>query len=212
MLKEGGFSKMRALRVLDHAVSGNTSSAVEVCAKIIDAAGLKTIFGLLMKKPDTTTCEHTLGILSALLRLLPGQSTERIRTLAKFAEKGYEKTIKLVQLRQDYARRVKSVDDELALEQRMLDEEEREERADEFFSRRLDGGLFGLQTTDIILAWLVAEEVEAKKVIASQLEAGGDSLADIGSSLQEQLDGLNLNSADDEDTKDMLTTLLSFLA
>jgi len=211
MLKEGGFSKMRALRVLDHAVGGNTTAAAEVCAKIIDAAGLKPIFGLLMKKPDPSTCEHVLGILSALLRLLPGQSTGRIRTLAKFTEKAYEKTTKLVQLRQDYARRVKAVDDGIALEQWMLDEEEREERADEFFSRRLDGGLFGLQTTDIVLTWLIAEEVGAKTVVASQLEAGGGSLADIKTSLQEQLGGLDIDSADDEDTRDMLATLLSFL-
>lgn len=73
MLKEGTFSKSRALRLLNHAVGGQGSAAAQVCVKLIDAAGLKTIFGLFMKKSDNATTEHILGILSALLRLLPGE-------------------------------------------------------------------------------------------------------------------------------------------
>lgn len=211
MLKEGSFSKIRALRLLDHAVGGSSSAAAEACGKVVEAAGLKTIFGMFMKKADSATIEHILGIFSALLRLLPGESAARIRTLAKFTEKDYEKAVKLVQLRKDYARKVKAVDEEIALEQRMLDDEEREERADEFFSRRLDGGQFCLQTIDVVLAWLIAEDADAKQVITSQLEGKEGSLRDVAGSLQEQLDALEPKNAKDEDTRDMLSTLIGFL-
>ena len=68
----------------------------------------------------------------------------------------------LDKLGKDYERKVAALDEEIKLEQRMLDEEEREERLDEFFSRRLDGGLFTLQAIDAILAWLAAEDVSLK--------------------------------------------------
>lgn len=207
MLKEGSFSKVRGLRLLDHAVGGQGTAAVEVCEKLVDAAGLKQVFGMFMKKADSSTIEHLLGMFSALLRLLPGESAARIRCLAKFTEKSYEKIIKLVQLREDYRRKVAFVDEEIKLEQQMLDDEERADRADEFFSRRLDGGLFCLQTVDVILAWLIAEDSEARKLISSQL--GG--LQPIKRSLQEQLGVLDPKVAEDDDTREMLGTLVSFL-
>jgi beta-catenin-like protein 1 len=48
MLREGRMSKPRALRLLDHAMGG--PDAREVCEKLVDAAGLKTVFGMFMKK------------------------------------------------------------------------------------------------------------------------------------------------------------------
>lgn len=48
MLREGKMSKVRALRLLDHAVSGQHGSLV--CERVVEAAGLKTIFGMFMKK------------------------------------------------------------------------------------------------------------------------------------------------------------------
>jgi beta-catenin-like protein 1 len=49
MLREGKMAKMRALRVLDHAVGGG-QHGIHVCERIVEAAGLKTIFGNFMKK------------------------------------------------------------------------------------------------------------------------------------------------------------------
>jgi beta-catenin-like protein 1 len=48
MLREGKLSKQRALRVLDHALSGQ--SGVTACEHLIEAAGLRTVFGMFMKK------------------------------------------------------------------------------------------------------------------------------------------------------------------
>lgn len=49
MLREGKMAKIRALRVLDHAVNGGHDGVI-VCQQIVEAAGLKTIFGNFMKK------------------------------------------------------------------------------------------------------------------------------------------------------------------
>ena len=48
MLREGKMSKPRALRLLDHAVGG--SDGIAVCERLVEAAGLKTIFSMFMKK------------------------------------------------------------------------------------------------------------------------------------------------------------------
>jgi len=182
MIKEGKMSKFRALRLLDHALGG--SSGAEVCEKLVEAAGLKVVFGMFMKKQDGQTTEHLLGIFSSLLRLLPANSSGRIRTLAKFVEKEYEKLGKLVRLRRVYAARVAVVDQEIRTEQAKSDAEEREEMADEWLSRRLDVGLFCLQTIDVILAWLVAEDGGADKEIRRLLADRDESLAMVKATIQ----------------------------
>ena len=56
MLKEGKMSRPRALRMLDHALSG--IGGAPVCAQLVEAAGLKVIFSMFMKKQDLETTEH----------------------------------------------------------------------------------------------------------------------------------------------------------
>ncbi|KAL5321630.1 hypothetical protein ACEPPN_009590 [Leptodophora sp. 'Broadleaf-Isolate-01'] len=209
MIKEGKMSKSRALRLIDHALGGQ--SGAEVCEKLVEAAGLKVVFGMFMKKQDGQTTEHLLGIFSSLLRLLPANSAGRIRTLAKFVEKEYEKLGKLVKLRRDYAARLDAVDKEIRAEQVKMDVEEREEMADEWLGRRLDAGLFCLQTIDVVLAWLVAEDDGAKKKIESLLADRDDSLAVVKATIQEQLDTIVGDTEEETWTKDMLTALIQFL-
>lgn len=48
MLREGRMSKPRALRVLNHVLSGE--GGLGACERFIEAAGLRTVFGLFMKK------------------------------------------------------------------------------------------------------------------------------------------------------------------
>ncbi|KAK4494180.1 hypothetical protein PRZ48_014478 [Zasmidium cellare] len=210
MLKEGTKNIIqRALRVLDHAVAGQGTASAGVCEKIVEAAGLKTIFSLFMKRSDTATIEHVLGIFSGLLRLLPGESAARIRTIAKFTEKKYEKTTKLIELRKEYARRIAVVDKDIKKEQSTLPDDEIEERAAEWLSRRLDGGLFCLQTIDVILAWLIAEDQSVKAKVTEGL--GEEGTHQIKPSLEEQKNGLEDGNAEDEDTREMLDTLMTFL-
>ncbi|PMD45155.1 DUF1716-domain-containing protein [Hyaloscypha variabilis F] len=210
MIKEGKMSKPRALRLIDHALNGQSGS--EVCERLVEAAGLKVVFGMFMKRQDGQTTEHLLGIFSSLLRLLPANSSGRIRTLAKFVEKDYEKLVKLVKLRRDYAARVAVVDNEIRNEQAKMDAEEREDMADEWDSRRLDAGLFCLQTIDVILAWLVAEDDGASKRIQTLLADRDESLAVVKATIQEQLDTIVGDTEEETITKDMLGTLVQFLS
>ncbi|CAJ2502955.1 Uu.00g103490.m01.CDS01 [Anthostomella pinea] len=210
MLKEGKLSKAAALRLLDHATGGSMGG--EVCQKIVDAGGLKNIFMLFMKKNnDGQTSEHLIGIFASMLRLLPGGSGERIRTLAKFVEKDYEKTEKLVKLRRDYAARITAADEAIRAEQARLTVGEREEMADEWFSRRLDAGLFSLQTLDVVLAWLIAEDDGARKTITKLLADRDETLGVIKDTIQEQIEGMDAEDAEGKDTKEMLSTLVQFL-
>ncbi|KAI1655490.1 DUF1716-domain-containing protein [Daldinia decipiens] len=212
MLKEGKMSKSAALRLLDHAVGGHGAAGTGVCQKVVEAGGLKNIFTLFMKKSnDSQTTEHLIGIFGSMLRLLPADSAERIRTLAKFVEKDYEKTEKLVKLRREYAARLGSVDEAIRAEQSGMSAEGKEEMADEWFSRRLDAGLFCLQTLDVVLAWLVAEDNGARKTIQRLLADRDETLATVKATLQEQIEGIDADDAEGRDTREMLTTLVEFL-
>jgi beta-catenin-like protein 1 len=209
MLREGKMSKSRSLRVLDHAMSGK--NGIAVCEKVVDAAGLKTIFGLLMrsKKPERELVEHLIGIFASLLRYLPAESAPRIRTLAKFVEKEYQKIERLVEVRKEYADRVTRVEKEIQQEKNGLSTEEQEDMEAEWLSRRLDAGLFALQTVDVILAWLVAEDDGARRKIAQMLQESADGLNTLQRSLREQLDGID--SEEGHDSKEMLEALLRCL-
>ncbi|KAL1958812.1 hypothetical protein VTO42DRAFT_3649 [Malbranchea cinnamomea] len=209
MLREGKMSKLRALRVLNHALGGRGGR--DACERLVEAAGLRTLFGMFMRKLDHQSVEHLLGIFSWLLRHLPGESPSRIRTLAKFMEKDYEKISKLVQLRREYASRLSIVDQSIEEERRPLDESERELMEGEWLSRKLDAGLFSLQTIDVILAWLVAEDDAAKSRIETLLSDQDQDLTVIRATLEEQLSGLEDSSSEDQEAKDMLRTLIQFV-
>jgi beta-catenin-like protein 1 len=205
MLREGKMSKVRSLRILDHGMSGEAAEAV--CEKFVEAAGLKTVFGMFMKRQDKETTEHLIGIFASLLRYQPANSSGRIRTLAKFVEKEYEKIGKLVQLRKEYAGKVLLVNDQIEKERLDLSKEERDNLADQWLSMQLDAGLFPLQTLDVILSWLVAEDDGARKKITDLL--GG--LGILSASLKEQLDGMDVGPEQDVKAltgKEMLEALL----
>ncbi|KAI9682945.1 MAG: hypothetical protein M1829_006381 [Trizodia sp. TS-e1964] len=208
MIREAKMSKTRALRLLDHSVAGN--QAVDVCERLVEAAGLKTIFGMFIKKQSSQVVEHILGILSSLLRLLPATSEARIRTLAKFVENDYQKIDKLVKLRREYSSKLAVIDAEKPSTN--LSDQERQAAEDEWLSKRLDSGLFCLQTIDIVLAWLIAEDDGVKKRISLLLFDRDENMLLIKATLQEQLEAA---SNDDEDggpqTKEMLLTLIQYL-
>lgn len=95
----------------------------------------------------------------------------RIRTLAKFVEGDYAKIGRLVQVRGDYATRLGKVEKEIEEQRKGMETDEAEEMKEEWLSRRLDAGLFGIQMTDLILAWLCAEDGGARTKIAAMLES-----------------------------------------
>jgi beta-catenin-like protein 1 len=209
MLREGKLSKARALKVLDHGMNG--AAAVAICDKVVDANGLKTLFGLLMKtenkgKVERESVEHLIGIMAGLLRHTPANSAARIRTLAKFVEKDYEKIGRVVELRKEYVARLDKVDREITSDRARQNGRVDEELEDEFLSRRLDAGLFSLQSLDVILSWLAAEDEGARKQV---LEFLGDSGATLTKSLQEQIAAIDEENTRGRDTKEMLQALLA---
>lgn len=213
MLREGKFSKQRALRTLDHAMGGMLGASV--CEHVVEAAGLKTIFGMFMKHLDHTAAEHILGMFASLLRLLPGDSAPRIRLLAKFTEKDHEKLRRLLKLRHEYAQRLTLVDHGIEAEKATLGKEENEAMAAEFLSRRLDAGLYSLQTIDVVIAWLIAENSSTRSLVTDLLAEHDETLKNIKTTLSEQLEGIDTmqeeNNQDRKDAAEILQTLLDCL-
>lgn len=138
-----------------------------------------------------------------MLRFLPADSAQRIRLLAKFMEKDYEKIGRLLRIRQDYVSRVQAVEQGIKEEKAQMSSTEQTDREDEWLSRRLDAGLFSLQvrqgvdiyglesiqmsnqsqTVDVILAWLVAEDEGAKAKIRDLLSDRDETLQDLKKTL-----------------------------
>lgn len=57
MLREGKFSKPRALRLIDHVLGG--AGGAPACERLVEAAGLKTVFGMFSKKVISTYSRQT---------------------------------------------------------------------------------------------------------------------------------------------------------
>ena len=208
MLKEGKKSKQPALRLVNHAAGGN--SGVEVCQKIVEAGGLKSLFTLFMKTQDHRLAEHLVEIFASMLRLLPANSAERIRTLAKFVEKDYEKITKLIKFRRDYVARLSLAEQQNDAEKAVTSVDDRETAELEWLSRRIDAGLFTLQTIDTVLAWLVAEDTGASRKVKQVLAERDEKVSVIGRTLKEQLDALD-TTEENQDLRDMLSTLVEFV-
>ena len=235
-IRDGKTSKSRALKVLDHACgyasdptsdpsSNNnkgkaaaqdqdaaplSNSAMAVCDKVVESRGLKPLFSTFMKskKLDPQQTEHILSIFASLLRSLPGNSDSRFRLLAKFLEKDYEKITKLVALRRDYVARLAAFDARSAALKQGLSDKELEEWELENVTERLGEGLYCLERIDAVLAWLVAEDVGAKRAVQERLAERDGGLEDVKRTLQAQLDGV---LAVEKAERDMLETLVGFL-
>ena len=213
MLKEGSFSRKGSLRVIDHAAGGARGAAF--AERLVEAGGLKQLFTTFMKskKLERESREHIVGIFASMLRLLPAGSAARIRTLAKFVEKDYEKCDRLLQLWKEYTNRLGVVDAEISRERQSLRYGETDAYEDEWLSRRMDAGLFPLQTINVILAWLIAEDAGARKFIVDSMERQNtEGLESIRKSLRDQLDGIEVEATDEAvSARDMLNALIECL-
>ncbi|PCH41028.1 DUF1716-domain-containing protein [Wolfiporia cocos MD-104 SS10] len=227
MIKEKMQSRSRSIKVLDYAMSGPAGTAA--CEVFVEALGLKTLFSAFMGKPSkkqkahasapaSEDTSHTLGIVSSLFSNLPSDSPARIRLLAKFVENSYEKTEKLLEIRDAAQGRLKIVDKEIDAEKQLLAEGEEigPEEEDLWYLRRLDGGLFTLQTVDYILAWIVMEDDGIRAHAQQMLGRRSRSLKDIISTLQiyhDNIDEEEQTAPDDgsPSRKEILRNLIAFL-
>ena len=191
----------------------NVLSATTVCTKTVEKEGLKYLFGIFMKstragKRNAFAIERLLNIFASLLRSLPGNSAERIRLLAKFVEKDYEKIARLMELRREYASRVAAFDAALQDQKKGLSADALAQLELESVSKRLEEGLYCLERVDVVLAWLVAEDGGARREIVCLLAERDESLRDVKTTLQAQLDGV-LEAEKEE--RAMLDALVGFL-
>lgn len=84
-----------------------------------------------------------------------------MRLLAKFVENNYEKVDRLLDLRAGAVGRLAAVDREIEQERKQMREDGEEigpVDEDRWYLRRLEGGLYTLQTVDYILAWICMED------------------------------------------------------
>ncbi|KAF9567315.1 DUF1716-domain-containing protein [Agrocybe pediades] len=232
MMKEKMESKSRSIKVLDYALSGAAGAAL--CETFVEALGLKTLFIALMGKPgkrqkgavdlpDSEDIGHILGIISSLLTNLPSESQSRIRVIVKFVEADYEKVDKLLDIRDAARKRLSTADAEIQKDKQDILEEEGEDGLtpdveDGFYLRRLDGGLFTLQTVDYILAWIMMEDDGIRQHCIRMLGRRNEGMKDILQTLQVYYEHVDDDEgdkgADSEPTmsqKDILQGLIAAL-
>ncbi|KAK2001554.1 DUF1716-domain-containing protein [Colletotrichum falcatum] len=212
MLKEGKMSKQPAMRLLVHSVNDDMHG--DLCRKVVDAGGLKLLFSTFKKttqQQQRVMTESLFDIFRSLLRFLPADSAERIRTLAKFVEKDYEKLDRLYECRTRYTSKLDALDRRIQQDRNRMTAEEAEASEGEWFLRRIEEGLYSVWNIDVVLAWLIAEDAGAKKKVQGLLAADGKELAAIKVTLEEYRRDLDLDKPEHTDLADMLTTLIDFL-
>jgi len=205
LMREAKSAKPRALKLLSFAAEGGA----EVCLAIVEAQGLKTVFGMFMKKLDSEGTANILTILCALLNSLPDESPERIRTLAKFVEKDYEKITQLFKLRRAMAPKIQVVLSTIERERKQLSPAQIASREADWTSQTIGAGLYTLRYIDLILAWLCIEDKGANARTSELLKEQDGSLADIRSTLTSQLAELDDTDSASMEFKAMLKGLLS---
>ncbi|KAI9336574.1 Catenin-beta-like protein [Obelidium mucronatum] len=170
-LRERKMARMRALKVLSHAMTGE--GGAECCHRFVDGLGLKTLFPIFMHKglksykkeykthSETEEDEHVLSILASLFKT--AQPETLIRICLKFSENDFEKVERLLELHEQYQAKVVAADQQF---ERDRAEEEREEgdeeldQEDERYLNRLDKGLFTLQLVDLVAGFLCTQASE----------------------------------------------------
>lgn len=228
MMREKLKARSRAIKVLDNALSG--ASGAKNCEVFVEALGLKPLFTAFMGKSKKSKVEssilaseetsHVLGILSSLFTNLASESPERIRLLTKFVEGDYEKVDRLLDVREAVETRLRIVDKEIAAERKEMKRtgEEIGDMEDLWYLRRLDGGLFTLQTVDYILGWICMEDDGIRNHISVMLGRKSKGLKDIVAVLKDYRDNIGdtenmeVDSTDEPvSRREILDGLLGFL-
>ncbi|KAJ9097641.1 hypothetical protein QFC21_004677 [Naganishia friedmannii] len=205
IMKDKKAAKTRAIKVLDYACQTDTDEGKKCGERFVEALGLKTLFPVFMgktghkksKRAPTATHsaledeEHVLSILSSLFTTLESDSVPRIRLLAKFVEADYEKVDRLIEMMEGAEGRLRSVHQEIELEEQGMkanNEEITEVETDEWYMRRMNAGLAHLQDICYCLAWLIMEDDGAQAHARMLLDRKGRSFEEISAVLKEMRD------------------------
>jgi beta-catenin-like protein 1 len=192
LIKAKSIVRLRAVKVLNHALSGPFGS--ENCVRFIDNQGLKPIFSIFMGKGNGKQVEvtnqdneHVLEMMMSLFNNLKSDSVERIRLMAKFVENDYEKVDRLIELRNAVEDRLRPVEQEMRQQADLLKDEETQLY---YYLERVEHGLFSLQLIDYTLAWLIMEDDGIVNHIKMLFARNGGTLDDIVSTLKEYHDNI----------------------
>ncbi|KAL1742588.1 Catenin-beta-like protein [Schizophyllum fasciatum] len=201
MVKDKRQSHTLAIKTLDFALSG--PAGAPACLTLIEDGGLKGLFAAFMGKtkkkhaaeaPLPQDTAHVLGVLASLFTHVPSETPARIRLLAKFVEGEYGRADRLLDIRDGAAARLKQTDAEIHAERVELEatgEAPGKEEDDLWYLRRLDGGLFTLQTVDYILAWVVMEDDGIRAHVERMLARKSQSLRDVVDTLRVYRDNVD---------------------
>ncbi|XP_063971774.1 beta-catenin-like protein 1 [Lytechinus pictus] len=220
MLREKKQSRHSALKVLNHAMTGQ--EAGDNCTKFIDILGLRSLFPLFMKTPKVTKKgpgdseheEHVCSIIAALFRNVSGSHHQRL--VGKFTESDHAKVDRLMELHFNYLTRVQACDDKIEREkQRRIREGDiiDDDQEDEYYIQRLDAGLFTLQLLDYIILELCCNSgiSSIKNRVLQLLNMRGGTITDIRNVVREYAG--NIGDADSEEKgeaeKQRLLTLIN---
>ncbi|MBW0509786.1 hypothetical protein O181_049501 [Austropuccinia psidii MF-1] len=188
MMKQKKLAQHRALKVLDHALSGDEGS--DNCERFVERMGLKTLFSFFMGKKNKgkqvsthEDDEHILGIIVSLFFNLASDTELRLRLLAKFVEDEYEKVDRLIEIREVFETKIKHFMGNSSFLEAEMDETE-------IYLMKLDAGLFALQLTDVIIGWLCMEDDGIKDHIKMLLKRKSQDLNIIINGLKVYLDSM----------------------
>ncbi|KAI8994501.1 Catenin-beta-like protein [Pilobolus umbonatus] len=199
MIKEKTLARIRAVKVLNYALSGVDGR--DRCIRFVDIAGLKALFPLFMGRGykklkklhpssfnegiDEVT-EHITCILLSLLRSLKQSDVQRMRVLLKFTENECEKIDRLIEMMEHYESKDELVKKELEEAKSTLDEEDFEEYEADFYLRRLDAGLFTLQRVCLLLAALSEESKDVRDKTQMLLKRTGRDMHNVFKIIEEE--------------------------
>ncbi|KAL6780216.1 hypothetical protein ACKKBF_B14000 [Auxenochlorella protothecoides x Auxenochlorella symbiontica] len=166
ILRGNSAARVATLRCIDFA----TTNSQPACERLVDAGGLKSLFGIFMgkikaKKADEVDRqeeeERSVSIITNLFQMLP-TSSRRDRVASKFVENEFEKVDRLVEVYLRYEQRVAAGEERLASAQVLEAMDE-----DELLLARMEAGLFTLQQAALVLGslWLLQEEALRKRVL-----------------------------------------------
>ena len=126
--------------------------------------------------------------------------------MAKFVEKDYEKCNRLLETRKDYLTRLAAVQTGIEQQRQSMSPAEIVAVEDDWLLKRIDAGLFTLQTINIIIAWLVAEDEGARTHFTTSSQG---LLEGVKASLKEQSESLDIETGvEARETREMLEALL----
>lgn len=165
ILRKKKYAKHGAVKSLDYALLNCVAS----CEKFVELSGLKALFAVFMKKHkkknqefEASDHEHTVSIIVQLFLNL--SDVHYFRLLRKFQENDFQKVERLLELQEEYTKRVAAAEKKWLLERAESQEADSDDElldAGGEYERKVEAGLMTLQNVCFLLGF-VATAGESK--------------------------------------------------